>query len=108
VFDATVVFDAMAMFNGAPILPRVRQVVAKSGIIAGRMAGGLMSYGLDLPAVFRRTAELVDKVLKDAKPADMPIEQPTKYELAINLRTAKVLSVTIPNSLLVRADEVIH
>jgi putative ABC transport system substrate-binding protein len=67
-----------------------------------------MSYGLDLPAGFRRAAELVDKVLKGAKPADIPIEQPTKYELVVNLRTAKALGIAIPNSLLARADEVIQ
>jgi putative ABC transport system substrate-binding protein len=71
-------------------------------------AGGLMSYGLSIPAVFRRAAEMVDKVLRGAKPADMPIEQPTKYELAINLRTAKALGLTIPRSLLMRADQVIE
>jgi putative tryptophan/tyrosine transport system substrate-binding protein len=71
-------------------------------------AGGLMSYGLNLPAVFRRAAELVDKVLKGAKPADMPVEQPTRYELLINLKTAKALGITIPNALLARADEVIQ
>jgi|OpeIllAssembly_1097287.scaffolds.fasta_scaffold109681_2 putative ABC transport system substrate-binding protein len=67
-------------------------------------AGGLMSYGLDLPAVFRRAAELVDKVLKGAKPADMPIEQPTKYELVINLRTAKALGIALPSSLVATAE----
>jgi putative ABC transport system substrate-binding protein len=71
-------------------------------------AGGLMSYGLNLPAVFRRAAELVDKVLKGAKPADMAVEQPTKYELLINLKTAKALGITIPSALLARADEVIQ
>ncbi len=70
-------------------------------------AGGLMSYGLDLPAVFRRAAELVDKVFKGAKPADMPIEQPTKYELVINLGTAKALGIAMPKSLLAAADELI-
>jgi putative ABC transport system substrate-binding protein len=71
-------------------------------------AGGLMSYGLNLPAVFRRAAELVDKVLKGAEPADIPIEQPTKYELLINLKTAKSLGIGIPNSLLAGADAVIQ
>jgi putative tryptophan/tyrosine transport system substrate-binding protein len=71
-------------------------------------AGGLMSYGLSIPAVFRRAAEMVDKVLRGAKPADMPIEQPTMYELAINLATAKALGLTIPPSLRLRADQVIE
>jgi putative ABC transport system substrate-binding protein len=71
-------------------------------------AGGLMSYGLSIPAVFRRAAEMVDKVLRGAKPADMPIEQPTIYELAINLATAKALGLTIPPSLRMRADQVIE
>lgn len=67
-------------------------------------AGGFMSYGLNLPAVFRRAAELVDKVLKGAKPADMPIEQPTKYELVINLRTAEELGIALPGSLVATAE----
>jgi ABC-type uncharacterized transport system substrate-binding protein len=69
--------------------------------------GGLMSYGPSVPALFRRAAAFVDKILKGAKSADLPIEQPTKFELVINVRVAKALGLTIPPSLLVRADELI-
>jgi putative ABC transport system substrate-binding protein len=92
----------IAAFATQAHLPSV--FAAKESVVAG----GLMSYGPSLPALFRRAATYVDKILKGAKPADLPMEQPMKFELVINLKTAKALGITLPPSLLLLADEVIQ
>jgi putative ABC transport system substrate-binding protein len=71
-------------------------------------SGGLMSYGPDFRDLFKGSATYVDRILKGAKPADLPVQQPTKFELVINLKTAKALGLTIPQSVLLRADQIIQ
>jgi len=70
--------------------------------------GGLIGYGVNIPQVYRRAAYYVDKILRGTQPGDLPVEQPTKFDLVVNLRTAKALGLTIPQALLVRADEIIQ
>jgi len=84
------------------------QLPAVSTLRESAEAGLLMSYGTDFHDLWRRAATYVDKILKGAKPADLPVEQPTKFELVVNLKTARTLGLTIPPSLLQRADQVIE
>ena len=85
---------------------RLPTIYHQSEFVVG--SGGLMSYGPDFRDLYRRSATYVDKILRGAKPGDLPVQQPTKFELVINRRTAKALGLTIPQSLLLRADQVIE
>jgi ABC-type uncharacterized transport system substrate-binding protein len=109
--------DAILVTNDTVTLANRRQVVelaAKHRMPAMYHArefvdaGGLMTYGVSYPDLYRRAATFVDKIFKGAKPADLPVEQPTKYELVINLKTARALGLEVPPTLLARADEVIE
>jgi putative tryptophan/tyrosine transport system substrate-binding protein len=110
--DALLVQGEPRLLDG--LRGRIADLAAKHrlpAMYAWRMyvdAGGLMSYGVSLLEQYRRTAIYVDKILKGAKPADLPVEQPTKFELVINLKAAKALGLTIPSTLLFQADEVIQ
>jgi putative tryptophan/tyrosine transport system substrate-binding protein len=91
--------NTLALGARLPTMSSVREYVA---------AGSLISDGANLPDLWRRAAEFIDKILRGAKPADIPVEQPTKFDLVINVTTAKALGLTIPESFLLRADEVIE
>ena len=122
-FDAAVAkliadrFDAIFMGGSALATNLSGRLIERANqkrlpVIAGRAqfadAGALFAYGASLPDQLQRSALLVDKILKGAKPADIPVEQPTLFELVVNLKTAKALGVTIPRSILLRADRVIE
>jgi putative ABC transport system substrate-binding protein len=109
--------DALAVhlwYSGSPERARIAEFAARAGIVtvsgSKRLVGAglLMSYAPDSAAIFRRGADYVHKILQGARPADLPIEQPTKVELVLNLRTAKALGLTIPPSILLQATEVIE
>jgi putative tryptophan/tyrosine transport system substrate-binding protein len=84
------------------------QLPAMAGFSGSAEAGGLATYGPNFPAISRRAAIYVDRILKGSKPGDLPIEQPTNFELVVNLKTARALGLTVPSSLLLRADKVIQ
>ena len=109
--------DALVVFGDPTFLAQRRRIVqlaAKSRLpaIFWRREfveeGGLMAYGSNLAAEYRRAATYVDKILKGAKPADLPVEQPMRFEFVINMKTAKALGITFPPSILIRADQVIQ
>ena len=109
--------DAILVFGDTVVLRQASRVVALAAkhrlpamYLFGQFTkvGGLISYGPDLADLFRRAGGYVDKILKGTKPADLPVEQPTKFELQINVNAAKALGLTVPSSLLVRADELIE
>ena len=104
-----VIDDTMLIVNAKAIADlAVKQRLPSSGFSEYAQAGGLMAYGVNFPDMFRRAATYVDKILKGAKPGDIPIERSTKFESIVNLKTAKAIGVAIPTSLLLRADEVIE
>lgn len=108
--DALLVFPSTMLFNERARIVALAAKHRLPSVFNNRQAvelGGLMSYGTSIPELLRRTGTYIDKILKGARPADLPVEQPTKFELLINLTTAKALGVTVPQSLLLRADQLI-
>jgi putative ABC transport system substrate-binding protein len=109
--------DALYVVENALIAPNVTRIVSfavgarlPTSFVTGDYvrAGGLMSYGPNYPALFRRAAEIADKILRGGNPADIPVEQPSKFEFVINLKTAMALGLTVPDKMLALADEVIE
>jgi ABC-type uncharacterized transport system substrate-binding protein len=108
--DALVVIDDAILIANAQTLAQIalRQRLPSSGWSDYAIAGGLLSYGINFTDMFRRAANFVDKVLKGAKPSDLPIERASKFETIVNLKTAKALGIEVSTSLLLRADQVIE
>ena len=105
-----VLLDGMFLLHQTRIIDRAAKsrlpaMYSRRSDVTG---GGLMAYAASLPDIFRRAATYVDKILKGAKPGDLPIEQPTKFEFVINLKTAKAVGLTVPQSMVLRADEIIQ
>jgi ABC-type uncharacterized transport system substrate-binding protein len=108
--------DAVTAFEDSLIFANTRAIADAAlerrlpsiGYLDLGEAGGLIAYGIDFPETFRRAAVFIDKILKGAKPSELPIEQPTKFKLVLNLKTAKLFGLTVPSRLLARADEVIE
>ncbi len=122
-FDRAISDFARASNGGLIVLPSPTALIHRAQIAAlaalrrlpaiypfrsSVMAGGLMSYGIDLSYQFRQAATYIDRILKGEKPGDLPVQQPTKFQLVVNLKTAKTLGLTVPQSLLATADEVIE
>ena len=102
--------DAFTGGHRAPIISAAARnnVAAVYGLSESARDGGLLSYGVDRLDLYRRAASYVDRILRGAKPGDLPVQFPTKYEMVVNLKTAKVLGLTVPQSILLRADEIIE
>ena len=108
--NAVVIIESpmlIANSRGIAVLA-AKQRLPSAGFNEFAEAGGLIAYGASYPEMYRRAAYFVDKILKGTKPSELPVEQPTKFELVMNMKTAKVLSIKIPQSILVRADKVIE
>ena len=107
---ALVVIDDAVLLANAPAVAALalKRRLPSCGWTDFAGDGGLMAYGVNFPDMFRRAATFVDKILKGAKPSDLPVERSTKFELVVNLKTAKALNFTVPYPLLARADEVIE
>jgi putative ABC transport system substrate-binding protein len=109
--DALLVFSDSMLFSHRGRLAALsvrHRLPTMHGLVENVQAGGLMAYAVNLPDQFRLAAGYVDRLLRGANPAELPVEQPSKFEFVVNLKTAKALGITIPQSLLQRADQVIE